>query len=302
MYLQSNVSDNDHLNKCFNENLTTFEPVKICTFAFSYDDFMTKTFYKYQGTGNDFVVFDNRQMDFDKNNASFINHLCDRKLGIGADGLLLLETSKSSDFTMVYFNADGTLGSMCGNGGRCIVAFAHFMGIIGNHTRFEAYDGLHEATIEDGIVSLQMKNIDTVEVYENHVFLDTGSPHHVQNVENLDDFDVENIGRKIRLGSPYLEAGANINFVEALSNSEYKVRTYERGVEAETLSCGTGVTAVAIAMHATNQSNQTDILLHTQGGVLQVRFENQGNLYSNVFLVGPAIQVFSGSVNTDFNV
>jgi diaminopimelate epimerase len=263
---------------------------------------MTKTFYKYQGTGNDFVVFDNRQMHFDKNNASFINRLCDRKLGIGADGLLLLENSATTDFTMVYFNADGTLGSMCGNGGRCIVAFASFLGIIDTDTQFEAYDGLHKATINNGIVSLQMKNVKDIDIYKDHIFLDTGSPHHVQCVENVSDFDVDQVGRKIRYAAPYFEAGANVNFVQVVSEDAFKVRTYERGVEAETLSCGTGVTAVAIAMHATNQTSQNEISLHTEGGVLQVRFNNQGTVYSDVFLVGPAVQVFSGTINVGFNV
>lgn len=263
---------------------------------------MTKTFYKYQGTGNDFVVFDNRQLDFDKTNSRFINRICDRKLGVGADGLLLLEPSSTTDFTMVYFNADGTLGSMCGNGGRCIVAFAHFLGIIGATTQFEAYDGLHTASIEKGIVSLQMKNVGTVEIYEDHVFLDTGSPHHVQLVENLQEFDVQHTGSAIRYGTPYNKSGANINFVEIQSESQYNVRTYERGVEAETLSCGTGVTAVAIAMHATNQTTETKISLHTQGGILKVHFDSSQGQYSNIFLVGPALQVFSGSIKMDSDV
>ena len=264
--------------------------------------FMTKTFYKYQGTGNDFVVFDNRQLDFDKNNASFINRLCDRKYGIGADGLLLLEDSATTDFTMVYFNADGTLGSMCGNGGRCIVAFASFLGIVDTDTQFEAFDGLHKATITNGIVSLQMKNINNVEIHKDHIFLDTGSPHHVKCDDNVSDFDVDSIGRKIRYGAPYFETGANVNFVQVLSENTFKVRTYERGVEAETLSCGTGVTAVAIAMHATQQTSHNEISLHTEGGVLQVRFVNQGSNYNDVFLVGPAVQVFSGTIDIDKNV
>ena len=210
---------------------------------------MKQTFYKYQGTGNDFVMIDNRQQTFDKNNTNLVSLLCDRRFGIGADGLILLENHDTHDFKMVYYNADGNQSSMCGNGGRCLVAFAKQLGIISNKAVFEAIDGLHHATIEGDIVKLQMQNVDAVENHKSHIFLDTGSPHHVQFEASIDDFDIKTKGAKIRYGAPYNEAGSNVNFVKKQSDTSFKVRTYERGVENETLSCGTGVTAVALAMH-----------------------------------------------------
>jgi len=251
-------------------------------------------FYKYQGTGNDFVIIDNRQNTFPKNDFKLISQLCDRRLGVGADGLLLLENHSEVDFTMVYFNADGNLGSMCGNGGRCIVHFAEFLNIIKDKTVFEAVDGLHEATINDGIISLKMNNVSDVDVTLNHVFLDTGSPHHVQLVNELDDFNVEKEGATIRYET-YGKEGANINFVEEIDKNTFAVRTYERGVEAETLSCGTGVTAVAIALYETDKTTLNDITLNTKGGILKVTFNKTKEGYADVYLTGPAAQVFKGT-------
>ena len=257
---------------------------------------MTLTFYKYQGTGNDFVMIDNRQNVFDKNNTKLVAFLCDRKFGVGADGLILLENHPTEDFKMVYYNADGNQSSMCGNGGRCIVAFAEFLQLITDQTTFEATDGLHFAKIEDGIIHLQMKDVDTVETFKNHQFLDTGSPHHVQFVNDLAHFDVKNEGEKIRYGQPYNQAGTNVNFVEKVNDDTYTVRTYERGVEDETLSCGTGVTAVAIAMHNTGNSVATTINLNVQGGDLKVSFLKDETGYKKVMLIGPATQVFKGEI------
>ena len=257
---------------------------------------MKYTFYKYQGTGNDFVFIDNRQLIFDKNNTKLIGYLCDRRFGIGADGLILLENDDTADFKMVYFNADGNESTMCGNGGRCIVAFAEFLKIIKHKTTFVAIDGLHHATIEGDFVKLQMQDVNTVEKHNNHFFLDTGSPHHVQFVDDLGCFDVKNQGAKIRYGSPYNEAGTNVNFVEKLNNETFTVRTYERGVEDETLSCGTGVTAVALAMHYSGETKKNEVTLNVEGGVLKVSFEKIGNGYQNIWLQGPAKQVFKGEI------
>lgn len=257
---------------------------------------MTLTFYKYQGTGNDFVMIDNRQNVFDKNNTKLVAFLCDRKFGVGADGLILLENHPTEDFRMVYYNADGNESSMCGNGGRCIVAFAEFLQLITDQTTFEATDGLHFAKIEDNIIHLQMKDVDKVQTFEKHQFLDTGSPHHVQFVADLAHFDVKNEGEKIRYGQPYNQAGTNVNFVQKVNEDTYTVRTYERGVEDETLSCGTGVTAVAIAMHNTGNSDATTINLNVQGGALKVSFIKDGNSYKKVMLIGPATQVFKGEI------
>ncbi|RNC79781.1 MAG: diaminopimelate epimerase [Winogradskyella sp.] len=258
---------------------------------------MTLDFYKYQGTGNDFIIIDNRSLLFDKTNINNIANLCDRRFGIGADGLILLENHPDVDFKMVYFNADGKQSSMCGNGGRCISAFASFLGIIDNEATFEAIDGLHKAKIDNGIVSLQMNDVDAIQSFENHTFLDTGSPHHVELVENLKALDVKLKGREIRYGEPYNAAGANVNFVSAVDDSTFAVRTYERGVEDETLSCGTGVTAVAIAMHKTGKTKSQNITLDTEGGPLKITFKaNTDGTYSDVWLIGPAVQVFKGEI------
>ncbi|UMB60618.1 diaminopimelate epimerase [Lutibacter sp. A80] len=254
-------------------------------------------FYKYQGAGNDFIMVDNRDLSFPKKNTQLINKLCDRRFGIGADGLILLEPSDNEDFTMVYFNADGNEGSMCGNGGRCIVAFAKQLAVINNKTTFNAVDGLHFATIENEIVSLKMIDVTEVEVSNEYAFLNTGSPHHVSFTENISDLNVKEVGAKIRYGAPYFETGTNVNFTEKTATDAFKVRTYERGVEDETLACGTGVTAVAIAAHKTNKTNATNIKVEVLGGNLEVSFEKIGNSYTNVFLKGPAQFVFEGNIS-----
>ncbi len=255
---------------------------------------MQITFFKYQGTGNDFVMIDNRNLIFPKENTALVASLCNRKFGVGADGLILLENDNELDFKMVYFNSDGNTSTMCGNGGRCLVSFAQFLGIIENECTFNAIDGKHTATIENGIVSLQMMDVSEVKTKPNSFFLDTGSPHHVQLVENLKDFNVQKEGAKLRYGV-YGESGSNINFVEQRTDASFAVRTYERGVEDETLSCGTGVTAVAIAMHNAGKTNQNQVHIETEGGPLAVHFESV-NGYKNVHLVGPAKQVFKGEI------
>ncbi|PHQ62289.1 MAG: diaminopimelate epimerase [Maribacter sp.] len=256
---------------------------------------MTLEFYKYQGTGNDFVMIDNRHSEFSKNDTERISFLCDRKFGIGADGLILLEEDEETDFRMVYFNADGKEGSMCGNGGRCLVAFAKYMEVIDDETTFNAVDGLHKATIENGVVSLQMQDVTGIMVKPTATFLDTGSPHHVQLVKNLDNINVFKEGKKLRYGL-YGEKGSNVNFVEQKDTAIFSVRTYERGVEDETLSCGTGVTAVAIAMHNSGKTDSENVLINSLGGELQVRFEKNGKGYKNIHLVGPAKMVYKGEI------
>lgn len=254
---------------------------------------MKMTFYKYQGTGNDFVVIDNRNGFFPKDNHSMIAEICNRKYGIGADGFLLLENNSKVDFTMVYYNADGKLGSMCGNGGRCIVHFANFLNIINENIVFEAIDGLHEASIHNEIISLKMNDVATINVNTNSVFLNTGSPHHVEMVEDLKNYNVAENGFLIR-NKTYGKEGSNINFVEKIGTNLFAVRTYERGVEAETLSCGTGVTAVAIALSETNRIDSNNVELHTEGGNLLVHFNKLNGTYYDVYLEGPAKQVFKG--------
>lgn len=254
---------------------------------------MVIDFYKYQGTGNDFILIDNRDGSFPKSDTKLISKLCDRRFGIGADGLLLLEDHLREDFTMIYYNADGNLGSMCGNGGRCMVHFANYLKIIGDKAVFEAVDGLHKASIENGIVSLKMNDVSDVTVTKTHVFLNTGSPHHVELVSNLDNYDVEKEGAFIR-NNTYGNKGSNINFVEAIDEHVFAVRTYERGVEGETLSCGTGVTAVAIALYETNKTPLNIVELKTKGGTLKVKFNKTNHGYSEIYLEGPATLVYKG--------
>ena len=257
---------------------------------------MQQTFYKYQGTGNDFVMIDNRQHVFDKNNTERVKFLCDRRFGIGADGLILLENHPEYDFKMVYYNADGNESSMCGNGGRCLVAFAKQLGVISNKAVFEATDGVHHASIDGDIVKLQMLDVDTIEKHENHVFLNTGSPHHVQFEIQIEDFDINSKGATIRYGEPYNTAGSNVNFVKKQSDTTFRVRTYERGVEGETLSCGTGVTAVAIAMHYIGETQEKHVILNVEGGELEVCFDFENDTYNNVWLIGSATFVYKGSI------
>ena len=259
---------------------------------------MKITFYKYQGTGNDFVIIDNRQKILSKNDTNLIKRLCDRKFGVGADGLMFLEEpeNEEDDFTMVYFNADGNESTMCGNGGRCLVAFASHMGVVKSQATFTAIDGKHEALIKDSLVHLQMQNVKEIEEHESHLFLDTGSPHHVTVVKDLEAYNVKENGASIRHGAPYFEEGTNVNFVEQITANSFGVRTFERGVEDETLSCGTGVTAVALAMHKTEQVKTNEVTIQTLGGTLKVTFEKTDEGYEKVFLIGPAEQVFKGEI------
>ena len=257
---------------------------------------MDKNFYKYQGTGNDFIIFDNRSLFFPKRNNELISTLCNRHFGIGADGLILLENDKNSDFKMVYFNADGNESTMCGNGGRCIVAFAQKLHLFDKKTSFLAIDGLHHATIDASSVSLQMIDVSEVRISEHSIFVNTGSPHHIEIVDDLEHFPVIDKARKI-IKSKYSTKGCNVNFVEQLNDNTFKVRTYERGVEDETLACGTGVTAVAIAMHKINKTNSNHIKLNVLGGNLEVKFIAEHDRYANVVLSGPTQFVFKGTLS-----
>lgn len=258
---------------------------------------MQLEFYKYQGAGNDFVMIDNRSGFFPKENTQLIAHLCDRRFGIGGDGLILLENDSETDFKMVYYNSDGNQSSMCGNGGRCLVAFAKDLSVINDNTTFIATDGLHHASFEDnGLVSLQMIDVPTITIKNDHSFLNTGSPHHVQMVEDLEHYNIKEEGAAIRYGELYGAAGSNINFVKKIDDTTFRLRTYERGVEDETLACGTGATAVAIAMNATGQTEATSINVNVEGGKLVVSFDKNENGFTNVFLKGPAEFVFKGVI------
>ncbi len=256
---------------------------------------MATTFYKYQGTGNDFILIDNRTLAFDKSEAG-IAQLCHRRFGIGADGLILLENAPHHDFKMVYYNADGREGSMCGNGGRCIVKFAHDLGIIKTHTRFIAIDGPHEATVSADMVSLKMMDVSEINELEADTYMNTGSPHFIREVNLIEEFDVFTHGKSIRTSPVWAEkGGVNVNFIAYQPENQLFVRTYERGVEDETYSCGTGVTAAAI--HAVLRGGyQTPVNIKTRGGNLSVNFSHDASVgrVTNIYLSGPALRVFSG--------
>jgi len=252
----------------------------------------TIQFFKYQGTGNDFVMIDNREDQFPKEDLSLITKLCDRKFGIGADGVILLEEHKEVDFEMVYYNPDGSQ-SLCGNGSRCAVMFAKKLGIIEDNTVFVAIDGLHKAFIQQERVHLLMHDVDAVEQIGSDFLIDTGSPHYIQFVHALDQKDMIKEGQAIRYSTRFAEDGVNVNLVEPTEGG-LKIRTYERGVEGETLSCGTGCTAAALAFGLSNDTES--VLLKAMGGDLEVRFKKEKNCFTDIYLIGPAKPVFEGVI------
>lgn len=258
---------------------------------------MTVHFYKYQGTGNDFILVDNRDNSFALTTEQ-IRQLCDRRFGIGADGLMTLNEKEGYDFEMKYYNSDGREGSMCGNGGRCIVKFAYHLGIHRALYRFLAADGDHEAEIDiSGIVSLKMKNVQRITKYHNDFVLDTGSPHYVKLVGNVMQLDVYKKGHEIRNSKDFRESGINVNFVEQdINNDKITVRTFERGVENETYSCGTGVTASALVCYH-NEIGFNEVEVKTLGGKLTVEFDRtEDDQFNNIWLCGPAERVFEGEI------
>jgi diaminopimelate epimerase len=254
-------------------------------------------FYKYQGTGNDFILVDDRQQNFPIQKG-LVAQLCHRRFGIGADGLILLQNHAEYDFRMVYFNADGNESSMCGNGGRCLVRFAHHLGVFNEKTTFLAVDGVHEAFIRDGLVHLKMTDVTEVQHDPAFDFLNTGSPHYVAYVQDLRHFDVFGQGKQIRYSDRFAPGGTNVNFVEQLETDNLFVRTYERGVEDETYSCGTGVTACALSYFLRKSEVPTaghTVRIQTLGGQLQVSFRPDGTgRFSDIYLIGPAERVFEG--------
>ena len=249
-------------------------------------------FYKYQGTGNDFIMIDDRTNEFDGNDIELIAALCERRMGIGADGLILLREHENFDFEMIYFNADGRQSSMCGNGGRCIIAFAQMLGMISAETTFMAIDGEHKGKIMDDGIALEMLDVSKIEGVGDGLVVDTGSPHYIEMVDDLEYMDVNKEGKRIRNSAPFKKEGINVNFV--LDTNELQIRTYERGVEAETLSCGTGVVATVIALHYANCIEETLVNVKTKGGELTVSFEEFNGSYRNIWLSAEASMVFAG--------
>jgi diaminopimelate epimerase len=257
---------------------------------------MKVEFDKYHGAGNDFILIDNRDLNFPGKNSALIKKLCDRRFGIGADGLILLQSHRDYDFEMIYFNADGKEGSLCGNGGRCVVAFAKSLGLLKNEYTFLASDGPHEAIIKDGIVSLKMKDVSGIEKIANDFYLNTGSPHYVRFVKDLKNYDVRGEGKKIRYNTRFQKVGTNVNFVE-IKGKGLNVRTYERGVEDETHSCGTGVTAAAlVAAFSKIDTKVNSVPIQALGGKLKVSFLKKDKVeFSDIWLHGPAEFVYRGN-------
>lgn len=259
---------------------------------------MRTEFFKYQGTGNDFVIIDNRNGHDLKLNTQQVKKLCDRKFGIGADGLMLLNDKAGYDFEMVYYNSDGHEGSMCGNGGRCLIKFADSIGIQKDNYRFLATDGEHEARIDtNGIVYLKMNDVDMIVNHHGDFLVDTGSPHYVKLIPQLASLDVYKKGREIRYSREFEKEGINVNFVEQLDEPDkIFVRTYERGVENETLSCGTGVTAAALVCYH-NENGFNEVEVKTPGGRLNVEFDRiEDGKFKNIWLCGAAERVFNGLI------
>ncbi len=255
-------------------------------------------FYKFHGTGNDFVLIDQRKEPYlNVEDTEQIAFLCHRQFGIGADGLILLQSHDEFDFEMVYFNSDGKQGSMCGNGGRCITAFAKHLGVIDKETRFWAVDGLHLAKSGSGNwVELKMGSVSTYEKEGKSYFIHTGSPHHIDFVDNALHMDVYREGYAIRHNDKYEKEGVNVNFVTT-RDAGIEVSTFERGVECETLSCGTGVTAAAMAfVLEKGTSGQFDVPITAKGGKLSVRFSYDGNSFEEVWLCGETKLVFQGEI------
>lgn len=255
-------------------------------------------FAKYQGTGNDFIMLDNLSGKYEGLTIDQIQFLCDRKFGVGADGLIKISKSDEANFEVDYFNSDGTK-SFCGNGARCSVAFAESLGISVDKVNFMAIDGMHSAMKENDLVYLKMSDVSEIKAIGKDFELNTGSPHYVRFVNNCLEIDVFEEGRKIRYSSEYQEEGINVNFVEELQNNEIEVVTYERGVENETLSCGTGVTAAALVYAIKNKLfGLHEISIHTKGGKLKVSFDRKGEQeFKEIFLIGPVQYVFSGEID-----
>ena len=262
---------------------------------------MQLDFYKYEGTGNDFVIIDNRELTFQKNDKTLIQSICDRKKGVGADGLILLENHDELDFSMTYFNADGSESGFCGNGSRCITHLSNNLNIINDNAKFNAIDGIHESKITNGTISVKMNDVLKSEIYKYNdkystTFVDTGSPHLIRIYENIDSIDIVKEARELKLIYSEYTNGLNINFCQ-ISDSKIKLRTYERGVEDETLSCGTGAVASAVFLKDSDLVSNDKIEILMKGGLLCVELNKEKNLFSDIWLSGEVNMVFKGVYN-----
>lgn len=258
---------------------------------------MNLRFVKYQGTGNDFIMIDNRSGEWDNLSVSTIQKLCDRRFGIGADGLIKINSVEVYDFEVDYYNSDGSK-SFCGNGARCSVAFAHELGFTSDSVSFMAIDGAHEALKKNGLVHLKMNDVAEIDDSQKEFVLNTGSPHFIHFTENVRDFDIVAYGKQVRYSDKYKQEGINVNAIHQLDAHSFEIRTYERGVEDETLSCGTGVTAAALALGKKNEiTGDFEYQVKSRGGDLSVKFRNAGTGFTDIWLIGPAESVFKGEVN-----
>tara|TARA_B100000963_G_scaffold319223_1_gene300923 strand:- start:30011 stop:30796 length:786 start_codon:yes stop_codon:yes gene_type:complete len=253
-------------------------------------------FDKYQGAGNDFIILDDFNNKYTKLSIQQLSKMCDRKTGIGADGVIILSASQSSDFEMKYYNCDGKLSSLCGNGARCAVSYAYKNKMIGKKTKFDAIDGIHEASLlSKDIVRIGFNDVKNFLKHNESFVTNTGSPHYIKIVDNIYEIDVKKQGSAIRYSKDFASEGINVNFLQKKNNSNFLIRTYERGVEDETLACGTGAVAAAIILHHIGEtSGNTKLDICTLGGSLKVDFNFHNDTYENIFLEGPASYVFSG--------
>jgi len=257
-------------------------------------------FYKYQGTGNDFILIDNRSSIFTGNKIKLAQRWCDRRFGIGSDGLIFIEKSNDADFVMDFYNPDGSQ-SFCGNGSRCAVDFAKFLGITKtDKVSFIAIDGNHIAEITPKNIRIEMKDVANVELIGDDYFIHTGSPHCIS-YENSELRNIVETGKAIRYSEKYKPAGTNVNLVEEIGTNQIRIRTYERGVEDETFSCGTGAVACALSYAHKHQLAEGVVIVNVKGGRLKIEFKKDKNGFSNIWLEGPAQQVFKGTLNDDIN-
>ncbi|PKR80146.1 diaminopimelate epimerase [Brumimicrobium salinarum] len=257
---------------------------------------MKVTFTKYHGTGNDFIMIDcTNQNDF-KLNSQAIKDMCHRRFGIGSDGLILIKNSKEFDFEMDYYNADGSQ-SFCGNGARCAVHFARQLNLFKKDATFKAIDGKHEATIHAGEISIKMADVSKIDHNEGVYIINTGSPHYIEFKEQIEDQDIFTFGKKIRYSAPYKKTGINVNLAQVIDQNTIQMLTYERGVEKETYSCGTGATAVALAFADKQKLEKIDIQLGVKGGNLRVKASRDNlGVFHSIYLIGPATPVYQGQI------
>ncbi len=256
-------------------------------------------FYKYQGAGNDFILIDNRQKIFDGDKIAFARNWCNRRFGIGSDGLIFIENCDSAQFEMDFYNPDGSQ-SFCGNGSRCAVAFAKFLGIVEQDILFNAIDGLHNAELVGDQVKIGMNQFGSIEKIGADDFIDTGSPHYISYCRPNDQRDIIAFGQAVRYSERFKEEGTNVNLINEIGDHHIAIRTYERGVENETLACGTGATACGLSYAALQQDQISGVVkVDVKGGELKIHYvkTNQADVFSDIWLEGPAEFVFKGVIN-----